>query len=540
MGIPYYFYNIYKKYNRNFNLTIDESSIAELQCCHLFLDYNSMIHPCAQSSIKNARYSDEEIIEDCLTYTRKVISLVGALNVYIMIDGVAPNAKLVQQRGRRYKSTFTRSEAALWDSNKITPGTSFMMKLNNALTHFVEKMSLSYKIYVSDSQEPGEGEHKMMKIISGIKNERIVVYGLDADLIMLSLLNKNSENIILLRDTSFNQNNNQNNHNNNTNNNNNNSASRFEPYAFLKLSELNLAVISDIKQTSLETTNYDITKMVQHMPNCIHDYVFLCFLLGNDFLEHSPSLNIKDNALSKIIKSYTKAFMKYKCSLVQVPSTSADLKHSINIEMLKEIITDLAVEDDIYFKRVFNKKILRDTINNDKVEILQDDMIRFGESGYRERYYNYYNIHNLSKSCKDYLNGLYWVWGYYNGHVHSNWSWVYKSNASPFLKDLLSYITNVKELKLQIPSDEACAPLKQLMCVLPKDSLLPALRELDNDLSNKLERYLREYSLEASIAYPCKLLLDGFNKEYIWQTKVIFGENNDECINKFYLLLCNS
>ena len=52
----------------------------------------------------------------------------------------------------------------------------------------------------SDSNEPGEGEHKIMDFLdTNVDKDSIsVVYGLDADLIMLSMIRKH--NILLLRE----------------------------------------------------------------------------------------------------------------------------------------------------------------------------------------------------------------------------------------------------------------------------------------------------------------------------------------------------
>ena len=92
------------------------------------------------------------------------------------------------------------SRKKAWDSNAITPGTPFMDLLSNSLKYWVSyKMSTDpgwkdLKVIISDSSVPGEGEHK---IVDWIRRQRSypdwnantshVIYGLDADLIMLSL-----------------------------------------------------------------------------------------------------------------------------------------------------------------------------------------------------------------------------------------------------------------------------------------------------------------------------------------------------------------
>ena len=116
MGIPWYFYTIYKKYNTENDLTIDEKCINDLGIEYLFLDYNSMIHPCAQQILQTITCghltTDEletKIIDSCLVYTRYIVNVVKPEYLYIMIDGVAPRAKVNQQRERRFKSHFFKT-----------------------------------------------------------------------------------------------------------------------------------------------------------------------------------------------------------------------------------------------------------------------------------------------------------------------------------------------------------------------------------------------------------------------------------------------
>ena len=64
----------------------------------------------------------------------------------------------------------------------------------------------THKVIFSSANEPGEGEHKVLDFIrngaeNGIKEEdNIVIYGLDADLIMLAMSSKHSQ-IYLLRES---------------------------------------------------------------------------------------------------------------------------------------------------------------------------------------------------------------------------------------------------------------------------------------------------------------------------------------------------
>ena len=143
MGIPSYFVHIVKnhgsiikKYNSN-SITIH----------NLYIDSNSIIY----DGIKNINYTNNKdsnfifekklitwICEKILYY----INLIQPSNkVLIAFDGVAPVAKLEQQRNRRYKTWYVNNyiQNSLdsdnliedkWDTTAITPGTDFMKKLS--------------------------------------------------------------------------------------------------------------------------------------------------------------------------------------------------------------------------------------------------------------------------------------------------------------------------------------------------------------------------------------------------------------------------
>ena len=148
MGIPFYYKQLIQDYpeiilpSENYNQSPD----------NLFLDLNCAIHPCcANKTDENEMYeSIFEKIKECIHITN-----VQKL-VYIAIDGPAPRTKMEQQRQRRLKSL---QEKKLWDTNQITPGTPFMNSLNTFLKEKCK--TLKIKSLLSDSNKPGEGEHKI-------------------------------------------------------------------------------------------------------------------------------------------------------------------------------------------------------------------------------------------------------------------------------------------------------------------------------------------------------------------------------------------
>ena len=161
--------------------------------------------------------------------------------IYFAIDGVAPRAKINQQRSRRFRagleireSRTTKQEIAeelraqgmtvpdslldsnKWDRNVITPGTDFMDRVSDeirkyivALLHPSSKFS-HLKILFSDSSAPREGEHKILDFIRQQRrqvgynpNMSHCIYGADADLILLSLSTHEPRFFILRENTKF-------------------------------------------------------------------------------------------------------------------------------------------------------------------------------------------------------------------------------------------------------------------------------------------------------------------------------------------------
>lgn len=122
---------------------------------NLYLDMNGIIHNCSHPNDADVTYriSEEMIFEGIFHYVEYLFKMIRPQKVFfIAVDGVAPRAKMNQQRGRRFRSAHEAAEqlkAAIakgetipdedrFDSNCITPGTAFMVRLQKALEHFIQ------------------------------------------------------------------------------------------------------------------------------------------------------------------------------------------------------------------------------------------------------------------------------------------------------------------------------------------------------------------------------------------------------------------
>jgi 5'-3' exoribonuclease 2 len=209
---------------------------------NLYLDFNGIVHPCSHPEDRPPPKNEEEMMLEIFKYTERVVNMVRPRKLlFIAIDGVAPRAKMNQQRSRRFRSAqdATIKAAATeriidelkaqgrdvdeslkpkrdWDSNAITPGTEFMDILAASIRYWVVyKLNTdpgwaNLNCIISDASVPGEGEHKIMEFIRSQRvnpahdpNTRHVMYGLDADLIMLGLATHEIHFTVLREDVFF-------------------------------------------------------------------------------------------------------------------------------------------------------------------------------------------------------------------------------------------------------------------------------------------------------------------------------------------------
>ncbi|KNA97222.1 exonuclease II [Fusarium oxysporum f. sp. lycopersici 4287] len=231
MGVPKFFRWLSERYPAISQL-IAENRIPEFDC--LYLDMNGIIHNCTHKDAGedvSFRLSEEEMFIRIFNYIEHLFGKIKPKQLFFMaIDGVAPRAKMNQQRSRRFRTALDAEKAREkaikegveipkeepFDSNCITPGTEFMAKLSQQLRYFVNKKVSEdtdwqgCEIVLSGHEVPGEGEHKIMEYIRNAKaqpnynqNVRHCLYGLDADLIMLGLLSHDPHFCLLREEVTF-------------------------------------------------------------------------------------------------------------------------------------------------------------------------------------------------------------------------------------------------------------------------------------------------------------------------------------------------
>ena len=198
---------------------------------NLYFDMNGIIHPCAHPQDRDSPESIAEMFNGIFDYVDKIIKIIKPKKlIYLAIDGVAPRAKMNQQRSRRFRTALESKERKIeteilkndwnnkglyndfynnnnkdnkfeFDSNVITPGTKFLYDCSLALKNYIksrlnnDKLWKDLTVIFSDSSVPGEGEHKILDFIRNQRtfdnynpNTTHCIYGADADLIMLSLI----------------------------------------------------------------------------------------------------------------------------------------------------------------------------------------------------------------------------------------------------------------------------------------------------------------------------------------------------------------
>ncbi len=540
MGVSYFYRHLIESFPY---LSDALKALVNTESVFLYLDFNANLHPCVGKIITkyvnmevnniDKQKMEQEMFEEIRNHTLELVQKFKPDFLFIAVDGIAPKAKMVQQRTRRYKSVIEkRDRRKIFDTNAISPSTPWMKRLTTFMEQFiVEELGKECKVLFSSAEEEQEGEHKILNFINNFKYKKDVTHiinSLDADLIMLSLAS-GLDNIYLLREKQEFEKKNEN---------------KEEKGDKLE-SQYNLLPINKLKDYLWEYTNKNnhISDVISK-DNFTRDYLILMFLIGNDFLPKMKIINVKKFGIELLLEKYSKYLKVVKKPLL-------DENNDINQKLLLLIFQDLAKDEMTYIKQNVNQKM--------------DKVIRYHEKGWQYRYYKYYlglykvcsnshffndfnrqcgkdryyckkndmkyemnrtldgfnvrfNKKDINDMCKNYFEMFKWVVNYYFKEG-GNWSMSYKYLAAPIFSDLFRYLQNNNLSDITIENDTPYNSIQQLLLILPPQS--------DHLIDTKYHPIMKRFNLW----FPKNFQLDCVNRDYRYQWCPILPIINDKLIH---------
>jgi len=535
MGIPSYFSHIIKNYSniiRTLGYFVNSNTF---RFQHLYMDCNSIVYDAVHffekqkrdGTIDSSKDFESLIIDKVIDNIDNYVRLINpTTTIYIAFDGVAPFAKMDQQRTRRHKTLFLSKvdfgkdkAGPSWNTSAITPGTDFMNKLNSQVYYKFRNSEAKYQvknIIVSGSDNCGEGEHKLFQHMrdNDFKNDQVAVYGLDSDLIMLSIFHlKYCKNVHIFR----------------------------EAPEFLKSS-------IPIDMTSKETDPHFLD--IFHLSSCISaemackfadlhrtvDYIFLCFFLGNDFLPHFPAMNIRTHGINALLDIY-RNYIGSHSDRYFVSKTTGNIQwRNVGIFISQVAKREHEFLTNEYFVRAkSDRRTFAESTPEEKEDAFNSAPIIYraaekyicpDEPYWESRYYKSLfelerNPDNVKTICNNYLEGLEWVFKYYTRGCPS-WRWKYNYHYPPLFVDLDKHIPHFEMEFLQLDDRPAFSPQVQLSYVLPRKSLALLPDKLNKFLTvNYPELYPEDYDFQWSF---CR---------YFWEAHPLLPEISVELLSQW-------
>ena len=318
-----------------------------------------------------------------------------------------------------------------------------------------------------------------------------------------------------------------------------NISSELEPNEnyILNIPELARLICIDMKNISDsdELLKFDLVKQ----QNTIYDYIFMCFFLGNDFMPHFPSINIRTGGVLKMMNAYKSTLGNNNENLYDGSSKKIIWK---NVRKLVSFLSDLEEENfkqemKLRDKReknsFFSEKTPEDVFKKfDSIPTMERTIEKFinpFKDNWENRYYQSLFFEKIDdnikkKICTNFLEGLEWNMKYYTVGC-PDWRYKYKYHYPPLLKDLLHYIPCfdkefIGESNLK---NAPVTELVQLCYVLPKQSLPLLLPKNVHEQLLVLKPEWYETDCEFLWAY-CK---------YFWESHVLLPEINIDELEVF-------
>jgi len=427
----------------------------------LLVDCNGIFHNCAQKVYGYGEFEGagmptqdtNTLVKEIQNKIEEILKVCAPTNDFVLApDGVAVSAKLNQQKSRRFISAATRTIS--FDSNQFTPGTDLMIKLDQKLKGWLKynKKILPKNIIYSSHLDPGEGEHKIFQFIRENKITKDdgahILYGLDSDLIVLSLLCP-LKNIYLMR----------------------------EDYKSL----VNIDRLREMVKDKFEFEGCNRNRLIK-------DFSILIMFSGNDFLPKLPSFT----SIGNFMEILTRLYIATKKHIV-------DESDNIDFSVIHKIMSRFVeVENRLLVKNVTQG--LHKYPYPELVKSISEDGV-FDEQKFTNLWYckqfcpstsqlaslyednQYYTEAEIGKMSIEFLKTMQWVYKYYtSGYKMVSNTHFYPYLYAPIGKSLHSIMNMIfkdkRRLRSRLTKLRDVGPenniditaVHQLLSVIPKRS----------------------------------------------------------------------
>lgn len=375
--------------------------------------------------------------------------------ICLCVDGVAPAAKIIQQRSRRIGGSenvsshyTTKSEVKAhtgFSYMLITPGTEFMELVDNMLQEWI-RQSKSYRdnllhIY-SSYRLPGEGEHKLFEIIEqfSISDGIFAIEGLDSDLISLMIL-------------------------------------RPQRFISVKIDRNEYTEINEIKRFVTTEANSRARGIKDSL--MFKDFVLMIYLVGNDFLPRFLFVNDVGNTIREMLSIHMHNIsisMTTTDDKINWSSFALFLSHLRRYE--KREMLKISLDSYVYKSPILHSvAAINAAKRHDTDKFMQVVTKDYYESTLlpklgRSLLKDLDILDEVHRSCKDMCEGLLWVLKYYTANDYSR-LYIYTRGYTPLITDLYTYVEEsaaheVFEEAVSYRDSIAFNHISQLMAVMPE------------------------------------------------------------------------
>lgn len=485
----------------------------------LMIDMNGVFHTSAQKIYEygnykiptrlmsgrprkpNRRVQQQLVFEDICRTVEEIFQVVQPKkHLVLCVDGPAPIAKQNQQRQRRFRSAAESQGDAPFDTCSITPGTIFMDFLSKYIDWYIKKRIFEddawrhVEVIFSNEKAVGEGEQKLIQYIRfyGKEEDTYCLHGLDADLIMLGLAT-HKPNFYILREDMYDRNN--------------------EFYA-MNIGEIRSSLVDMLRWDGDQPYSPELA---------INDFVFFCFMVGNDFLPHIPSMEIVEGGIEVMFDVYKEVGEIHGHLTSKTQTGKAEICHKALASFLETIGN---YEQEMLEEKMTKKdQFFQDVLLENNCEFV-DGIPNLNIDKYREEYIQTLFPEGITEEqiCHEYLEGMQWVLSYYTRGV-PNWQWYFPYHYSPFAFHLAKHVSTFKIPRYQRTAPNT--PFQQLLSVLPPKSAYLIPSPLNNLLVSE-NSVLKKYCPDV-----VEVDLSGKRKE--WEGITLIPFVDQEIVHQAYL-----